>query len=203
LNGIVLSSTNNTARVICEDGILRLCSIKGKRIKTLAGSYNGLAVGDSVEVAPTEEDRGLVTKLNTRKNTFGRYNEKGRAEQAIAANIDIVFCVTSPRLPPFRPRFIDRLAVLAEWARVPFIIVLNKTDLGVSSEVEERLESYASLGYRVVRSCAKLGSVKSGVAKFGAGIDAVAELLSGSVGVFAGQSGVGKSSILNALVPGL
>lgn len=203
MNGIVLSSTNNTARVICEDGIQRLCSIKGKRIKTLAGSYNGLAVGDSVEVAPTEEDRGLVTKLNTRKNTFGRYNEKGRAEQAIAANIDIVFCVTSPRLPPFRPRFIDRLAVLAEWARVPFIIVLNKTDLGVPSEVEERLESYASLGYRVVRSCAKFGGAKFGGAKSGEGIDAVAELLSGSVGVFAGQSGVGKSSILNALLPGL
>ena len=193
MTGTVLFSTNNTAKVLCEDGILRLCNIKGKRIKALTGSYNSLAVGDVVDVVPTDENKGLVSRLQERKNTFGRYNEKGKAEQAIASNVGMVFCVTSPRLPPFRPRFIDRLAVMAEWARVPFTIVLNKIDLGVPDEVESRLADYASLGYKVVRASAKTGE----------GIDVILGLLSGSVGVFAGQSGVGKSSLLNTLVPGL
>jgi ribosome biogenesis GTPase len=193
MKGTVVSSTNNTARVLCDDGTTRLCSIKGKRIKSLAGTYNSLAVGDFVEVSPTEGGKGMITSLRERRNTFGRYNEKGKAEQAIAANIDRVFCVTSPHLPPFRPRFIDRLAVLAEWARVPFVIVLNKTDLGIPEDVAERLLDYEALGYRVVRTCARSGE----------GIDELRELLQNQVGVFAGQSGVGKSSLLNALFPGI
>jgi len=192
LTGTVIFSTNNSAKVLCDDGLLRLCQIKGKRIKALTGSYNSLAVGDIVEVTPTEGSLGLISKMRPRKNTFGRYNEKGRAEQAIAANIDMVVCVTSPRLPPFRPRFIDRLAVMAEWASVPFVIVLNKIDLDVPEEVRERLEDYRELGYRVIQSSVKTGE----------GIETLLGLLSGSVGVFAGQSGVGKSSLLNVLVPG-
>lgn len=193
MTGTVIFSTNNTARVLCDDGVFRLCQIKGKRIKSLSGSYNSLAVGDVVDIVPTEDNKGMVSRLAARKNTFGRYNEKGKADQAIAANIDMVFCVASPRLPPFRPRFIDRLAIMAELARVPFVIVLNKVDLGVPEEVESRLADYESLGYRVVRASALTGE----------GIGAIKGLLSGSVGVFAGQSGVGKSSLLNALVPGL
>ena len=193
LTGSVLSSTNNISKVLLEDGRILLCAIKGKRIKTLAGSYNGLAVGDIVEVIPTDGGKGLIASLRERRNTFGRYNEKGRAEQAIAANIDIVFCVSSPHLPPFRPRFIDRLAVLAECAKVPFVIVLNKTDLGVPDDVDERLAAYRSLGYGIIRASATLGE----------GVDEIRALLRGAVGVFAGQSGVGKSSLLNAIVPGL
>jgi len=193
LTGSVLSSTNNISKVLLEDGQILLCAIKGKRIKTLSGSYNSLAVGDVVDVIPTDGGKGLIASLRERRNTFGRYNEKGRAEQAIAANIDIVFCVSSPRLPPFRPRFIDRLAVLAECAKVPFVIVLNKTDLGVPEDVEERLAAYQALGYGIVRASAINGE----------GIEKIRDLLSGTVGVFAGQSGVGKSSLLNAIVPGL
>jgi len=193
VTGTVIFSTNNTARVLCDDGILRLCSIKGKRIKAHEGQYNGLAVGDMVDVVPTEEDKGLVSKLYKRKNTFGRYNEKGRSEQAIAANIDRVFCITSPILPPFRPRFIDRLAVMAGWARVPFVIVLNKIDLGMPEEVRERLENYRGIGYTVIHASAKTGE----------GIAELLGLLSGSMSVFGGQSGVGKSSLLNALIPGI
>ena len=193
MTGTVIFSTNNTARVLCDDGVLRLCSIKGKRIKAHEGQYNGLAVGDMVDVVPTEADKGLVSKLYERKNTFGRYNEKGRSEQAIAANIDRVFCITSPFLPPFRPRFIDRLAVMAGWARVPFVIVLNKIDLGMPPEVRERLENYSDIGYAVIHASAKTGE----------GIAELLGLLSGNLSVFGGQSGVGKSSLLNALIPGI
>ncbi len=193
MTGTVLFSTNNTARVLCEDGGIRLCSIKGKRIRNLEGSYNSLAAGDRVDVQATDEGQGLVLRLHVRRNTFGRFNEKGRAEQAIAANVAAVFCVTSPRLPPFRPRFIDRLSVLAEWACVPFVIVLNKIDYGIPEDIGNRLSGYQALGYRVVQVSAKTGM----------GMDELRMLLREGPGVFAGQSGVGKSSILNSLVPGV
>ena len=193
MTGTVLFSTNNTARVLCDDGLLRLCSIKGKRIKAHEGQYNGLAVGDVVDVVPTEASNGLVSKLHERKNTFGRYNEKGRSEQAIAANIDRVFCITSPMLPPFRPRFVDRLAVMAGWARVPFVIVINKIDLGLPAEVRERLKNYSDIGYTVIHASAKTGE----------GIVELQGLLTGNLSVFGGQSGVGKSSLLNSLIPGI
>ncbi len=189
----VLFSSNNLAMALCEDGEERLCSLKGKRIRSLSGSYNGLTAGDEVEAEALGEGQGLVTTLYPRRNSFGRYNEKGRAEQAIAANIDQVVCVSSPELPPFRPRFIDRLAVLAERAGSPFVILLNKTDLGLNARVEERLENYAKLGYGVIRCSVARGE----------GLAAFESLLDGKTTVLAGQSGVGKSSILNALMPGL
>ncbi len=193
MNGIVIATSNNLSRVLCSDGIVRLCSIKGKRIKTLTASYNSLAVGDEVTLIPQDGERGQVETLQNRRTVFGRYNEKGRAEQAIAANIDMVCCITSPSLPPFRPRFIDRVAVLAELAEVPLHIICNKCDLGLPPDVVERLEGYRNLGYQVHIVSAETQD----------GIDGLKEALAGRLSVFAGQSGVGKSSLLNALIPGL
>lgn len=180
------------ARVLCGTDRVILCAIKGKRIKGLSGSYNSLVAGDIVETVETDPGKGLVTSLVPRRNSFGRYNEKGRAEQAIAANIDAVFCVSSPELPPFRPRFIDRVAVMAEQAGLPFCIIMNKTDLGVPADVEERLEGYRKLGYGVIYVSAHTGE----------GIDALSGMLRGRTSVLSGQSGVGKSSIINILLPG-
>jgi ribosome biogenesis GTPase len=193
--GLVLSGANNLFAVLCDDGERRLCAIKGKRIRDRAGSYNALAAGDRVEVLPDPRSpgRGLVRALLPRRNVFGRFNEKGQSQQAIAANVDLVVCVSSARLPPFRPRFIDRVAVLAEAAGSPFLVVLNKADLGEAEGVRERLEAYATLGYGTLRASAFSGE---GVAELGL-------LIRGKVAVFTGQSGVGKSSLLNALEPAL
>lgn len=195
MEGLVLSGTNNLFTTLCADGTKRLCSIKGKRLKEASGSYNALAAGDRVEVEPDplRADRGLVIRLLPRKNVFGRFNEKGKASQAIAANLDLVVCVTSPCLPPFRPRFVDRVAVLAEAAMLPLLIVLNKVDLGLDEDTETRLAIYQELGYEVLAASARTGE----------GMEELREELEGKVSVFAGQSGVGKSSLINALAPGL
>lgn len=211
MEGIVLSGANNLFSILCDDGERRLCAIKGKRIKGMTGEYNALAAGDEVEVSTGDEERpgdpdlpcpggrslpmarGMITALKARRNVFGRYNEKGRANQSIAANVDIVVCVASPSIPPFRPRFVDRVAILSEAARVPLLIALNKSDMGVDAQTESRLALYAQLGYGVLR-CSALS---------GRNVERLAELLRGRTSVFVGQSGVGKSSLLNAIEPGL
>ncbi len=195
MKALVLSGTNNLFTLDCEDGSLRLCGIKGKRIKDLSGTYNSLAAGDFVELEPDPDraDRGMILSMLPRRNVYGRFNEKGRSAQAIAANIDLVVCVSSPKLPPFRPRFVDRVAVLAEAAHVPLLIVLNKTDLGVEEEVVERLDEYRKLGYDTILVSAAAGE----------GIEELRGRVEGLISVFTGQSGVGKSSLLNRLDPSI
>jgi ribosome biogenesis GTPase / thiamine phosphate phosphatase len=185
----------NTIYTVLVDGERVQCRIKGKQLKEKSRSYNPIAPGDMVTVVrdAVHASHGMIHALAPRRTRLARWNKKGRAPQVLAANADIAVCVTCPSSPPFRPRFIDRLIVAAETGGLSPWIVLNKCDLGCPEDVEERLQRYADMGYEVRRCSARTGE---GVAGLAAG-------LHGATTVLVGQSGVGKSSLINALCPGL
>ncbi|MDR1786998.1 MAG: ribosome small subunit-dependent GTPase A [Treponema sp.] len=174
----------------------RDCVLKGKVLKGAEGRYNALAPGDWVdcEPDPLRPDRGLIVSVEARANAFCRYNQKGAgAPQALAANIGLVLCMTTAASPPFRPRFLDRLLMQAAFEGVPAVIILNKID-GDSPDAEaaSRLADYRRIGYEVLPLSLKTG----------AGLEALRQRLAGLSALLVGQSGVGKSTLINALVPG-
>lgn len=195
MRATVLYGINNLFTLETVDGKRLLASLKGKILRGLEGCYNSLAPGDLVEAEedPHDASKARILSLVPRKNLYARWNEKGRAPQALAANVDRVLLITSPRHPPFRPRFIDRVMVSCADQGLSLILILNKGDLVADDEVEERLEDYGRLGLKLLRVSAKEGR----------GIDEVTRITATGRSVFTGQSGVGKSSILNALEPGL
>ena len=148
--GTVVSGSNNGFDILTEDGSMVRCQLKGKKLKGAEGFYNPLAAGDIVEWEPASAGTGMIQSLVPRKSLFWRYNEKGKAIQAIAANMDVLICVTSAAMPPFRPRFIDRVSLEPSSDRLPFIIALNKTDLGIDEEVAERMDDYRRIGFETI-----------------------------------------------------
>ena len=201
MKGTVIAGTNNLFTVECEDEVTRNCTIKGKVIKTEKEFYNPIAPGDIVEVEPDElnDEKGQVVSLEPRRNTFLRWNVKGRCPQLLASNLDYLILVCTPDEPPFRPRFMDRALAQAEHQGIPPVIVCNKWDLASAmqtdgrekefEEIERRLSIWEDLGYKVLRISAKTGE----------GMQEFAELLEDKLSAFVGQSGVGKSSLINVM----
>lgn len=201
LKGTVIAGTNNLFTVECEDDVIRNCTIKGKVLKSDREFYNPIAPGDIVEIEPDEmnDEKGQVISLIPRKNTFLRWNVKGRCPQLLASNLDYIILVTTPDEPPFRPRFTDRALAQAEYQGLNPIIVCNKWDLTEAMQTDGRLEEFEKiehrlniwedLGYKVLRLSAKTGE---GMAEF-------ASILENHLSAFVGQSGVGKSSLINVM----
>ena len=218
LKALVLRGSRNVFTVVPDtplDTILE-CRIKGKILKNMEDYYNPLAPGDwvSIEEDPLHPGTALIIEAEERRNILSRFNQKGQKSQILAANIDLALCMTSPFSPPFRPRFLDRLLVQAEIANIMPVIVCNKWDLLEEDaegngadfhlrrrsaarceipEMEERLSDYRRIGYRVL--CV---SVKNGL-----GLKELCSLLAGKTSVLLGQSGVGKTSLVNAISPGI
>jgi ribosome biogenesis GTPase len=192
--GLVVRGSRNIFTIKSDgDGTRVECRIKGKELKGVEGFYNPLAPGDRVRFENGAPGEGLILGLEERRNLFTRFNQKGQAPQLLAANVDQILCVTTPASPPFRPRFLDRVLVQAEIADIDPVIVCNKYDLSVDDpDVEERLEEFSRIGYRVLRVSAKTGE----------GMDRFRRVAKGKLSALLGQSGVGKSSLINALVPG-
>lgn len=201
MKGLIIAGTNNLFTVECDDEVTRNCTIKGKILKSDKQFYNPLAPGDivEIEVDPLNDAKGQILSLEPRKNTFLRWNVKGRCPQLLASNLDYLILVTTPDEPPFRPRFTDRALVQAEHQGITPIVICNKWDLAEKmqedgrqeeyEEIEKRLTIWEDLGYKVLRLSAKTGE----------GMTEFAELLENHLSAFVGQSGVGKSSLINVM----
>jgi ribosome biogenesis GTPase / thiamine phosphate phosphatase len=193
MQGTVLDGNNNIFTVECDDGAIRQCSIKGKVFKISTEYYNPLAPGDIVELEADKLDpkKGQLLSIVPRRNAFVRWNVKGRCPQLLASNLDYLILVTTPDEPPFRPRFIDRELAQAECEELEPVIVCNKCDLIRDDDVDfsSRMKIWEDLGYRVLYVSAAAGT----------GMKEFASLLAGHLSAFVGQSGVGKSSLVNAL----
>ena len=208
VSGLVLQGSRNIFTVVPDTAMLPgndfsgekkttlECRIKGKVLKGMDDYYNPLAPGDRVhiKVDPLHPGTALITKAEERRNILTRFNQKGQKSQILAANIDLALCMTSPVSPPFRPRFLDRLLVQAEVSAITPVILCNKWDLFEGDHnTEERLFNYERIGYRVLRISVKTGS----------GFDELHSLMEGKTSALMGQSGVGKTSLVNLLSPGL
>jgi ribosome biogenesis GTPase len=190
MTGQILYGINNIYTVKIQNREME-CRIKGKVLHQERNSYNPLAVGDFVSVEQDEysEHRGWITKRRERSNYFERWNKKKKSAQIIAANIDLCAVISSAGSPPFRPRFIDRMLVCAGIGGVRPLIILNKCDLKVDRHAEKRLQNFVHIGYELIY-CSALS---------GYGLDQLEERMRAKTVLFTGQSGVGKSSLLNRL----
>jgi ribosome biogenesis GTPase len=188
LKALVVRGSRNVFILRTDEGEIE-CGIKGKILKGVEGYYNPLAPGDIVEI-----EGGQIIGLEKRRNGFARFNQKGQSPQLLAANVDIILCVATPVSPPFRPRFLDRILLQADYAGIPPALVINKYDLADDDpDTEERLEDFIRIGIPVFRVSALAGT----------GLEEFRDFIKGKFSVLVGQSGVGKSSLVKTLIPDL
>lgn len=198
MKGLVIKNAGNRYEVVTDDGNIYYCNVKGNfRLKGIR-TTNPVAVGDRVEFSPSERDGqpGYITVIEPRKNyIIRRASNLSKEAHILAANIDQMALIVTLAHPTTSLTFIDRLLATAEAYGVKALLVINKTDLLESEEDRELLEAvsylYSSIGYQVVAVSAKTG----------AGLDRLRELLGDKVTLLSGNSGVGKSTIINDILP--
>jgi ribosome biogenesis GTPase len=157
-------------------------------------SVDPVAVGDAVLFSDGGHDTGVITEVLPRRNQLARRHAGPKPlEQVIVANVDVLAAVMAAAHPAPKWELLDRYLATAELAGIPALICLTKTDLVNEAVFADDLDDYRRLGYRVIATSAKTG----------AGLDQLQEALTGKLSVFVGKSGVGKTSLLNTLQPGL
>ncbi|MFO7958258.1 MAG: ribosome small subunit-dependent GTPase A [Candidatus Brocadiia bacterium] len=184
--------------VLCEvdaDGRTYECKARGRLVESDTGETKPVAVGDRVVFTPTEEGEGIIEEVLPRRTKLSRRLPRDpRIEHVIAANVDQLLIVVSVRKPPLNPRIIDRYIIAGEAGALEPVICINKIDLARDeSEYLPVAETYRELDYPVLLTSAKTGE----------GVDELREMLKDKSTVLAGHSGVGKSTLLNTMQPGL
>ncbi|HEU4929257.1 MAG TPA: ribosome small subunit-dependent GTPase A [Candidatus Krumholzibacteria bacterium] len=188
-NGLVIRVTGGDVWVLVGSEVVA-CSLRGRlRVKKDALQ---VVAGDRV-VARRDPGGSGVTLENVlpRASHLSRWVERGGVARAIVANVERLFVVASLAEPPLRPVFVDRMLAAGEWGRAPLALVLNKSDLAPADDIESWAAVYRACDYPVYPTCARTGQ----------GLDALQTLLGKGVYAFVGESGVGKSSLLNRLDP--
>jgi len=189
--GRVLSAHGLTSTVQDADGRLYHCALR-RLLKTLNTDQRSVvAPGDRVLFRPEGQDEGFIERVEPRRGELCR-TSKGR-RHVIVANVDQMMIVSSAAEPTLKPNLIDRFLVTAEKTRIFPMICINKTDLVSPGDLQPLAGVYGQMGYAVFLLSARTGS----------GVAALRRQLVGKETVVAGQSGVGKSSLLNAIEPGL
>ena len=194
--GLVVRNTGSSYMVRMADGKEIPCRVKGNfRIKGIR-TTSPVAVGDIVTVTKAADDADYITAIKPRRNyIIRRASNLSKESHILAANLDCAALVVSLREPSTPTTFIDRFLATAEAYSVPAILILNKEDMWDEDdrELADGMEYlYNSIGYKVFRVSALTGE----------GLDALREYLKEKTTLLAGNSGVGKSSLINALVPG-
>jgi ribosome biogenesis GTPase len=196
--GLVIKSTGSRYKVLQKNGIIAECTIKGRlRVKEVR-TTNPIAVGDNVmfEKVP-DVNEGIITEVLDRKNYIIRKSSNlSRQSQIIAANLDQVFLMVTIILPETPVEFIDRFLTTAEAYRIPAKIIFNKTDLYGPTEIE-RMEFLISLYSKIGYECFRLSLVKeenTGILK---------NVMKNKINLLSGNSGVGKTTLLNIFNPEL
>ena len=197
MKGLVIRNTGSWYTVLTDDGETVESKIKGNfRLKDIR-STNPVAVGDRVGIIRNAEGTAFINEIEDRKNYIVRKSPNlSKQCHIIAANVDQAFLIVTVNYPVTSLTFVDRFLASAEAYRVPVVLVLNKTDLLDEDDLRMQqmvAELYENIGYDVFQVSAETGM----------GIDRLTAMLDGKVSVFSGNSGVGKSTLLNRLIPGL
>lgn len=196
MKGLVIKNTGSWVTVRLDDGNTVNCKMRGVfRLKGLRCT-NPVAVGDIVQVEDKGGDAPVVGAVEPRKNyIIRRASNLSKEFQIIAANLDQAVLVVTLTNPVTSTIFIDRFLATAEAYQVPAVLAFNKVDLLTTDELRQQLEElktlYEDIGYPVIPMSAATGD----------GADSLLELLTGKMSLLSGNSGVGKSSIINLMVP--
>ncbi|GIM55161.1 ribosome small subunit-dependent GTPase A [Capnocytophaga cynodegmi] len=197
MNGIVYKSTGSWYTVKSSEGVFYQCRIKGKfRIKGIKNT-NPVAVGDYVSFELEESGNGVIQEIHERKNYIIRKSVNlSKQTHIIASNIDVAFLVITLNNPPTFTTFIDRFLVTAEAYHIPVVLLFNKIDSYNEEELLE-IKYLASIYRKIGYECLGISAIS------GKNIDKVIDLMKNKTCVISGHSGVGKTTLINAIAPNL
>lgn len=193
--GLVIKNTGSWYTVRTAEGENVESKIKGNfRLKGIR-STNPVAVGDVVDIDVNNEGTAFITNIHDRRNYIIRKaSNLSKQSHIIAANIDLAFLIVTVNYPRTLTTFIDRFLASAEAYRVPVVLLFNKTDLLTPEDKEYQemmINLYDTVGYQCIEVSAETGL----------GTDEVKEMIKDKVTLFSGNSGVGKSSLINKIIP--
>ena len=195
MKGLVIKNTGSWYSVKTDTGKVVECKIKGNfRLKGIR-STNPVAVGDNVEIALNSEGTAFITHIEERRNYIIRKSQNlSKQSHILAANVDQAFLIVTVNYPQTSTTFIDRFLASAEAYSVPVVLVFNKRDILSDDErhyQQSMVHLYETIGYE----CREISAAT------GEGVEGLHKLLKGKITLLSGNSGVGKSTLINQILP--